>query len=50
MSWLQKYDLEIGDKQRELDELTGMFEDEVKKCAELEVYYHKMRIIYYLSD
>lgn len=37
MSWLQKYDLEIGEKQCELDELTEKFEDEVAKCEELEV-------------
>lgn len=37
LSWLQKYDLEIGDKQIELDELTEQYEDEIKKCEELEV-------------
>ncbi|XP_052753336.1 dynein regulatory complex protein 10-like [Galleria mellonella] len=36
LSWLQKYDLEMGDKQVELDEFTEKYEDEVQKCEELE--------------
>ncbi|VVC91267.1 dynein regulatory complex protein 10-like [Leptidea sinapis] len=36
LSWLQKYDLEMGDKQLELDEFTDNYEDELKKCEELE--------------
>ncbi|XP_059052189.1 dynein regulatory complex protein 10-like [Achroia grisella] len=36
LSWLQKYDLEMGDKQVELDEFTEKYEDEVKKCEDLE--------------
>ncbi|CAG5045262.1 unnamed protein product [Parnassius apollo] len=37
LSWLQKYDVEMGDKQKELDEFTGKYEDELKKCEELEL-------------
>lgn len=37
LSWIQKYDLEMGDKQIELDEFTEKYEDELKKCEELEV-------------
>ncbi|CAH2095989.1 unnamed protein product [Euphydryas editha] len=36
LSWLQKYDLEMGDKQVELDEFTEKYEDELQKCEELE--------------
>ncbi|CAH2048761.1 unnamed protein product, partial [Iphiclides podalirius] len=36
LSWLQKYDGEMADKQVELDEYTDKYEDEVKKCEELE--------------
>ncbi|KAL0882959.1 hypothetical protein ABMA27_016452 [Loxostege sticticalis] len=36
MSWLQKYDIEMGDKQVELDEFTEKYEDETQKCEELE--------------
>ncbi|XP_060803418.1 dynein regulatory complex protein 10-like [Amyelois transitella] len=36
LSWLQKYDLEMGDKQVELDEFTEKYEEEVRKCEELE--------------
>ncbi|XP_022813977.1 IQ domain-containing protein D-like [Spodoptera litura] len=36
LSWLQKYDLEMSDKQVELDEFTQKYEDEVEKCQELE--------------
>ncbi|KAM3965362.1 dynein regulatory complex protein 10 [Aphomia sociella] len=36
LSWLQKYDLEMGDKQVELDEFTEKYEDEVQKCDDLE--------------
>ncbi|CAH0715359.1 unnamed protein product, partial [Brenthis ino] len=36
LSWLQKYDLEMGDKQIELDEFTEKYEDELQKCEELE--------------
>ncbi|XP_063825747.1 dynein regulatory complex protein 10-like [Ostrinia nubilalis] len=36
LSWLQKYDLEMGDKQVELDEYTEKFEDETQKCEDLE--------------
>lgn len=37
LSWLQKYDLEMADKQVELDEFTEKYEDEVQKCEALEV-------------
>ncbi|CAH4028316.1 unnamed protein product [Pieris brassicae] len=37
LSWLQKYDLEMADKQVELDEFTTKYEDEVQKCEELEL-------------
>lgn len=37
LSWLQKYDLEMSDKQVELDEFTQKHEEELEKCAELEV-------------
>ncbi|CAG9786886.1 unnamed protein product [Diatraea saccharalis] len=36
MSWLQKYDIEMGDKQVELDEFTEKYDDEVQKCEKLE--------------
>ncbi|XP_053609800.1 dynein regulatory complex protein 10 isoform X2 [Plodia interpunctella] len=36
LSWLKKYDLEMGDKQVELDEFTEKYEEEVRKCEELE--------------
>ncbi|KAF9423888.1 hypothetical protein HW555_000946 [Spodoptera exigua] len=36
LSWLQKYDLEMSDKQVELDEFTQKHEEEVEKCQELE--------------
>ncbi|KAG6444556.1 dynein regulatory complex protein 10 [Manduca sexta] len=36
LSWLQKYDLEMGEKQVELDDYTEKYEDEVTKCEELE--------------
>ncbi|OWR50654.1 hypothetical protein KGM_207855 [Danaus plexippus plexippus] len=36
LSWLQKYDLEMGDKQVELDEFTEKYEDELAKCEDLE--------------
>lgn len=37
MSWLQKYDAEMGDKQAELDEFTDKLEEEERRCRELEV-------------
>ncbi|XP_045498644.1 dynein regulatory complex protein 10-like isoform X1 [Colias croceus] len=37
LSWLQKYDLEMGDKQVELDEFTEKYEEELQKCEELEI-------------
>ncbi|CAH2237407.1 jg11262 [Pararge aegeria aegeria] len=37
LSWLQKYDLEMGDKQVELDEFTEKYEDEIEKCENLEI-------------
>ncbi|CAK1580502.1 unnamed protein product [Parnassius mnemosyne] len=37
LSWLQKYDQEMGDKQKELDEFTEKYEDELKKCEQLEL-------------
>ncbi|XP_039753551.1 dynein regulatory complex protein 10-like [Pararge aegeria] len=37
LSWLQKYDLEMGDKQVELDEFTEKYEDEMEKCENLEI-------------
>ncbi|CAK1551255.1 unnamed protein product [Leptosia nina] len=36
LSWLQKYDLEMADKQVDLDEFTEKYEDEVQKCEVLE--------------
>ncbi|XP_072949440.1 dynein regulatory complex protein 10-like [Epargyreus clarus] len=36
LSWLQKYDAEMGDKQLELDDFTEKYEDELKKCEDLE--------------
>ncbi|KAJ0176474.1 hypothetical protein K1T71_007653 [Dendrolimus kikuchii] len=36
LSWLQKYDLEMGDKQVELDEFTEKYDDECRQCEELE--------------
>ncbi|XP_046965985.1 dynein regulatory complex protein 10-like isoform X1 [Vanessa cardui] len=36
LSWLQKYDLEMGDKQVDLDDYTEKYEDELRKCEELE--------------
>ncbi|CAB3227188.1 unnamed protein product [Arctia plantaginis] len=35
-SWLQKYDLEMADKQVELDEFTEKYEEEVEKCEKLQ--------------
>ncbi|XP_045772440.1 dynein regulatory complex protein 10-like [Maniola jurtina] len=37
LSWLQKYDLEMGDKQVELDEFTEKYDDELEKCDNLEI-------------
>lgn len=37
LSWLQKYDTEMSDKQNELDELIEKYEDEKKKTEDLEV-------------
>ncbi|XP_047503935.1 dynein regulatory complex protein 10-like isoform X1 [Pieris napi] len=37
LSWLQKYDLEMADKQVELDEFTTKYEEEVQKCDDLEL-------------
>lgn len=37
VSWLQKYDLEMADKQVELDEFTQKYEEEVEKCEKLQV-------------
>lgn len=39
LSWLQKYDLEMSDKQVELDEFSQKYDEEVEKCEELEVVY-----------
>ncbi|XP_013170295.1 PREDICTED: uncharacterized protein LOC106119711 [Papilio xuthus] len=36
LSWLQKYDVEMADKQVELDEFTEKYEEEMRKCKELE--------------
>ncbi|CAH0585552.1 unnamed protein product [Chrysodeixis includens] len=36
LSWLQKYDLEMSDKQVELDEFSQKYDDEVDKCEELQ--------------
>ncbi|KAJ8731206.1 hypothetical protein PYW07_004370 [Mythimna separata] len=36
LSWLQKYDLEMNDKQVELDEFTQQFEEETELCEQLE--------------
>ncbi|XP_068633684.1 dynein regulatory complex protein 10 [Battus philenor] len=36
LSWLQKYDGEMADKQLELDDFTEKYEDELNKCEELE--------------
>ncbi|XP_063383558.1 dynein regulatory complex protein 10-like [Cydia fagiglandana] len=41
LSWVQKYDLEMTAKQQELDEVTKQYEDEVKKCNELELKLQK---------
>ncbi|XP_063363985.1 dynein regulatory complex protein 10-like [Cydia amplana] len=35
-TWLQKYDLEMSAKQKDLDEITQQYDDEAKKCKELE--------------
>lgn len=37
MSWLQKYDTEMTDKQTELDDLSEKYEDEKQKAEKLEV-------------
>lgn len=37
LSWLQKYDLEMGDKQVDLDDYNVKYEEELNKCEELEV-------------
>lgn len=37
LSWLQKYDLEMGEKQVELDEFIAKYEDECQKVEDLEV-------------
>lgn len=37
LSWLQKYDVEMREKQIDLDELTKMYEDELEKIEVLEV-------------
>lgn len=42
LSWLQKYDTEMTDKQLELDELEQKYNDEKKKSEELEVRLHKI--------
>lgn len=39
LSWLQKYDTEMTDKQNELDELTEKYEEEKQKSEELEVIF-----------
>lgn len=39
LSWLQKYDNEMNDKQMELDEFTQKYDEEKEKCEELEVTY-----------
>nr|XP_021200157.2 dynein regulatory complex protein 10 isoform X1 [Helicoverpa armigera] len=36
LSWLQKYDLEMSDKQVEFDEFSQKYDEEVEKCEELE--------------
>uniref|UniRef100_A0A2H1V0I2 Dynein regulatory complex protein 10 n=1 Tax=Spodoptera frugiperda TaxID=7108 RepID=A0A2H1V0I2_SPOFR len=46
LSWLQKYDLEMSDKQVELDEFTQKHEDELEKCAELEKKLAEQDILY----
>lgn len=37
LSWLQKYDLEMSDKQLEYDDYETRFNDEKKRCEKLEV-------------
>lgn len=37
VSWIQKYDTEMIDKQVELDEYLDKYEEELSKCKELEV-------------
>lgn len=37
LSWLQKYDVEMADKQVELDDFTEKYDEEMRKCKELEV-------------
>lgn len=39
LSWLQKYDVEMADKQIELDEYTEKYEKEVELCEELQVLF-----------
>ncbi|XP_013145357.1 PREDICTED: uncharacterized protein LOC106108648 [Papilio polytes] len=36
LSWLQKYDVEMADKQVELDDFTEKYDEEMRKCKELE--------------
>ncbi|XP_026738721.1 dynein regulatory complex protein 10-like [Trichoplusia ni] len=36
LSWLQKYDIEMSDKQVELDEFSQKYDDEVDKCEDLQ--------------
>ncbi|XP_075977989.1 dynein regulatory complex protein 10-like [Anticarsia gemmatalis] len=46
LSWLQKYDAEMADKQVELDEFTQKYEDEVQKCEELQIKLDEQNIEY----
>lgn len=37
MSWLQKYDAEMSEKQLELNEFSDKYQDEYQKVEDLEV-------------
>lgn len=36
-SWISKYDVEMMDKQAELDDFQQKYEEEIEKCKNLEV-------------
>lgn len=37
LSWIQKYDLEMTEKQLELDDFTEKFDNQVEECSKLQV-------------
>lgn len=37
LSWIQKYDLEMTEKQLELDDFTEKFDNQVEECNKLQV-------------